>query len=172
MSYISLDSEDFNQAYIEDILGDYISGVAGIDRNNVRPAHQALHPTFKQNSTICLFNIHRVVKNGMWFGSIDNYADRQELHIHIFFYGVDGFNYLNKLMKNSYIRQNTFELAQHNMAVMDFSDVYEIPVNINGIEVVRHDVTMRVSIAREIKYKGTYIEKIDDVRICGGQKWH
>ena len=169
MSYIQINDDSLNQQYIEDIIGDYISGLTGLDRNSIRPAHQPIHPILKQNETICVFNIHRSETKGFWAGVNNNlYSERTELYIHIFFYGLNGFECVNKLIKGSFIQQNSYELANKNMSVMKFTDIYEMPVNINGIEILRHDVTMKVSLARNISYNGTYFNNNPQINVNGG----
>ena len=169
MSYIKVE-EPLNRIEIEDILIDFVQGITNLPENAVRPAHQLIHPTFNQGDNICVFNITDERHKGMWRPVKETISQRTELYVRFHFYGNESYRFAKEFLYGILIEQNARELWLKGIAYMSHENVIEIPENINEIEVMRHDVLVRFSVARNFKIEGTnYFSDIPNVKIYGGR---
>ena len=169
MNFVKVQDVTFNQTHIEDIIGNLISGITDIERNDVRPAHQPKHPSYTQNKDVCVFNIHREVTKGYWGQSGDKYYDRSEATVNLYFYGLNSYKNINMFKRGIFIEQNRYELMQNGMNIIKVSDIYEVPIPMNGIELLRHDINVFLSIARNMEINGSYFSGIPEINFNGGK---
>lgn len=159
MPYI-LVNESLTREIFENLIGDYVSGVTGMERNSCRPAHQTIHPAVKQGSEVCLYNIVEEETPGYWGIATDKYIERSEIKVRFYFYGKKSYTYARKLRMSFRIQQNMWDFTNMGIAVMRYFDIIETPYMINDIEIVRHDIDVLFSVAREETFDQTYFNSI------------
>ena len=58
---------------------------------------------------------------------------------------------------------------QNGMNIIKVSDIYEVPIPMNGIELLRHDINVFLSIARNMEINGSYFSGIPEINFNGGK---
>ncbi len=135
---------------LEDILHDFIAGVAGLPGDLVRPRWQAAVPRVPAPGVgWCAFGIvgnrriglpviaHAAAGDGQ-----DEIVSTRELSVLVSFYGPESMDLAETLRDGSHLEQNRAFLRPHGLALTRASDITEVPEVVRAQWLARSDLLM------------------------------